>query len=75
MNEAEVGNMPLETEDEDGEMDESAETAKRAALAGMRIDLTVHYNEEKKAKLEQQMRQYQETNQVPFKGVEDEDES
>lgn len=76
MNEADMRNMPLETEDENGEMDEAAETAKRATLAGMKIDRTAHYDEEKRSKLEQQFKQYQGTNGVPFRGVEgEEDES
>lgn len=66
-------NEMLSHEEEMGEdHDEGDEVAKRAKLASMKIDRTPHYDEDKKANLEAQLKQYKETGSVPFTGVEDE---
>lgn len=64
-------NMTPEGVEEEYTPEQEAED--RAKLGSMRIDRTVTYNEKKKANLEAQLRQFKETNTVPFAGVEDDD--
>lgn len=64
--------MPQQQDEVEGVDDAKQELADRMRLGSMRIDRTAHYDEEKKAKIEAQLKAFQKVGSVPFKG---EDES